>query len=134
MTREEAAVKVAKLRRLAEKAGTPAEADSARKMADKLMKEHGLTEVELSKGSRAAAFDELLDRLNAYAQKNDIPFAVLEVFERIKKEKTDGDKSAALEKVVGGIRLASLFLGWDKTVKGVKTIIDEVLAKHQVTI
>ena len=134
MTRIEAAVKVVKLRRLAERAGTPAEADTARRTADKIMTDHNLTEAELSKGSRAAAFDELLDKLDSYIRKNDIPVVVFEVIDRIKREKSDDDKSVALEKLVTGVRMASLFFGWDRTVKGVKGIIDEVLAKHKVTI
>lgn len=130
MTREEAAEKVAKLWRLAEKAGTPAEAETAKKTALKLVKEHNLTDRELSMGSRAAAFDDLMSALDTYVSGQPVPVIVREVIDRMKKDTKKEDKADALGKFVVGLRAASLFVD----VRGIKTIVEEVLKKHGVTI
>lgn len=134
MTRAEAAEKVAKLRRLAERNNSPAEADSARKRADKLTKEYGLNETELSLGSRAAAFDDLMDELNAFVKKHDVPATVLETIELVKTKTGKEDKADALGKIVAGVRTVSLFFLFNKEVAGVKATVDAVLKKHGVTV
>jgi hypothetical protein len=134
MTRKEAAEKVAKLRKLAERAGTAAEGDAARKIANELTAQHGLTEVELSVGSRAAAFDDLMDELNRFVKKHDVPSAVLEVIEAVKAGTGKDDKAGALVNIVTVVRTTSMFFGFDKTVKQVKSVVDRVLKKHSVTV
>lgn len=134
MTKKEAAEKIAKLRRLAEKAGTPAEAESARRLADKLTQEHGLTDTELSLGSRAAAFDDLMDELDRFVRKHHVPAAVLETIELVKVKTGKEDKADALGKIVVGVRTVSLFFLFDKTVAAMKTTVDAVLKKHGVTV
>lgn len=130
MTKNEAAEKVAKLRRLAAGTNNAAEADSARRRADELIKQFGLTEVELSAGSRANAFDDLLTELDGYIRKHEVPTVVFEVIEKMKKDTKKEDKAKALEKFVTIVRGAALFLD----VGGVKKVMDQVLAKHGVTI
>lgn len=130
MTKAEAAEKVAKLRRLAAGTNVAAEADSAKRRADELIKQFGLTEVELSAGSRANAFDDLLTELDGYIRKHEVPTVVFEVIERMKKDTKKEDKAKALEKFVTVVRGAALFLD----VGGVKKVMDQVLAKHGVTI
>lgn len=134
MTRQEAAQKIAKLRRLAERAGTPAEAENARGAMEKLMKQFGLTDAELAIGRRAAAFDDLLEDLNRFVGRHDVPQPVFMVIEHFKKNVAEGEKSDALSKIVTGVRAASFFFGGDPTVKKLKASIDEVLTKHQVTV
>lgn len=130
MTKAEAAEKVAKLLRLAEKAGTPAEAESARRNAKRLIDLHHLTTAELSMGSRAAAFDDLMDELDAYVSKQPVPAVVREVIDRVRKDTKKEDKSDALGKFVVGLRAAALFVN----VGGIKSTVEEVLKKHGVTI
>jgi hypothetical protein len=130
VTRAEAAEKVAKLRRLAAGTNNEAEASSARRRADELIKQHNLTEVELSAGSRAAAFDDLLTELDGYVRKHQVPTVVFEVIEKMKKETKKEDKAKMLEKFATVVRGASLFLD----VGDVKKVLDQVLTKHGVTI
>lgn len=130
MTRAEAAEKVAKLRRLAAGTNNEAEAASAKRRADEIIKQHNLTEVELSAGSRAAAFDDLLTELDGYIRKHQVPTVVFEVIEKMKKDTKKEDKAKMLEKFATVVRGASLFLD----VGDVKKVLDQVLTKHGVTI
>lgn len=130
MNRNEAAQKVAKLRKLAAGTNNAAEAASAKRRADELTKQFGLTEVELTAGSRAAVFDDLLTELDGYVRKHEVPSVVFEVIERMKKDTKEEDKAKMLGKFATVVRGASLFLD----VGGVKKVLDEVLAKHGVTI
>jgi len=134
VTKTEAAEKVAKLRMLAERNPNPNEAKAARERAAKIMAEHGLTEVDISVGARAAAFDELAERLEGFVRRHEVPAPVYEVFDHIKKKTAKEDKGKALEKIVGIVRLAGLFGAIDPTVKTVKKAVDEVLEKHKITI
>jgi hypothetical protein len=63
MTREQAASKVAKLRKLADGSPNPEEASSARRKADELAAEHGLTENDLLGDSLSGCYDELVDEM-----------------------------------------------------------------------
>lgn len=130
MTRSKAAEKVASIRRLAERAGTEAEADNAKRAAERLIKEHGLTEVEISLGSLAAAFDDLMNEMDTFTRKNSAPAVVLEVIQKAKKDTKPEDKADALRKIVIAVRAISLFTDISK----VKNVIDDVLRKHGVTV
>lgn len=134
MTRKEAAEKVAKLRRLAGGAGTSAERATATRVADELTKQHGLTEDELTLGIKAAAFDDLIDELNRFVSKHDVPSAVLEVLGAIKTSTDKEDKAVTLVRVVQIVRATSMFFGFDSSVKGTKTVVERVLKKHGVTV
>lgn len=134
MTKAEAAERVAKLRRLAEKNDNAAEAASAKKRADKLVEEFKLTETELSLGGRAAAFDDLVDELDRFVRKHDVPAAVLETIEMVKSKTDKENKADMLGKIVAGVRTVSLFFIFNKDVKGIKDTVDAVLKKHGVTI
>ncbi len=134
MTRAEAAKKVEKARRLAKKAGTAEEADTAKRVAEKLIKDHGLTDEELEAGAKIQVFDELCDRLGDYVARHEVPRPVIDAIEKLKTSASEKEKKAALSKIVGAVRLASLFFGSDKTVAGAKKIIDDVLLTYEVKI
>ncbi len=126
MTREKAAERVVKLRRLATGNNNPKEAEAARRQADQLILEHKLTETELSSGSRIAAFDELLGELDAYVRRQQVPTAVFEAIERMKKDTKNEDKAKALKNFVVIVRAASLFIN----LGNLKEVVDRVLTKH----
>lgn len=134
MTKAEAAEKVAKLRQLAESKANAHEADTAKQRADELIKKYGLTENDLSLGSKAAAFDDLIGELDAFVRRHEVPAAVFEAIDLVRRETTKENKADALGKIVKVVRTASMFFGFDKTVKGVKDTVDGVLTKHKVTI
>lgn len=130
MNKEEAAAKVAKLRRLAERNNSPSESNSATQEAERLIKKHGLTESDLSAGSKSAAFDELLSELDAHVKTQQVPTIVSEVIGRMKSETGKNDKAKALDKFVMGIRTVS----WLVDVRKIKSVVDRVLKKHGITI
>ena len=141
MTKHAAAEKVAKLMRLAKGSSNPHEASNARAQAEKLVKEHGLTESDLTSGERAAAFDDLVDAVHAFVRNHPaIPDGmfgataiVTDVLNRIKNiEETE--KSTRLGQITTAVRTASLIIGDDPTVKGIKKILDKTLRKHEIVI
>jgi hypothetical protein len=139
MTKQQAAEKVCKLRRLAEKAGcTPAEAESARRIADKILTEHHLGPGDLTLGAKCAAFDELVTQLEIFVAahpERSVPMTVVkESLARLKKEVKSEDKAKALDTTVSATRAMSFLAGSSKTVSGLKSVVDEVLRKHDVTI
>lgn len=135
MTRAEAAKRVGKLRNLAARAGTPAEAATARQRADDLVKQFILTETELSIGARARAFDEVLDRLDAFvkANRDKLPSPILDIASKI-KETSEEEKASTLTKLVNATRFTAMFLGGNKTVAGLKEIVDSALRNQDVVI
>lgn len=136
MNRSEAVTKVLKLRNLAARAGSPAEADTARRTASKFVQEFSLTEKELSIGNKARAFDDLASRLYSFLHKHsgEIPSSVGDLLPTIKRKTEDTEKAAGLDKIVTGIRVVSMFLGHVKAVQDLKNIIETVLREHDVTV
>jgi Protein of unknown function (DUF2786) len=134
MTRKDVISKISKLERLAAKAGTPHEAASARAAAEDLKKKHAISDRELSVGGKAAALDDLILKLRAYALRHpDMPPPVVDTIDRFRNESKEEDKAKALETIVNVARVGSLFLG-RKGMGPVKDIIDETLKQHGVTI
>lgn len=141
MTKHAAAEKVAKLMRLAKGSSNPHEAANARAQAEKLVKEHGLTEADLTSGERAAAFDDLVDSVHAFVRNHPaIPDGmfgtsaiITDVLNRIKNiEETE--KAARLRQITTMVRAASFIAGDDPNIKGIKHILDETLRKHEIII
>ena len=141
MTKHAAAEKVAKLMRLAKGSSNPHEASNARAQAEKLVKEHGLTESDLTSGERAAAFDDLVDAIHAFVRNHPaIPGGmfgtsaiITDVLNRIKNiEETE--KASRLGQITTVIRAASFIAGDDPSIKGVKKILDETLHRHEIII
>jgi hypothetical protein len=136
MTKKEAISKISKLERLAAKAGSPQEASNARRAIADLKKKHEISDKELQVGTKAEAFDDLVGRLDAYARsqtRQSLPAPVFEVLSKIKTDMKEDDKANALEKLVGAVRIASFLIG-SKGMGPVKTIVDETLKKHDLTI
>lgn len=141
MTKHAAAEKVAKLMRLAKGSSNPHEASTARAQVEKLVREHGLTEADLTSGARAAAFDELVDSVHAFVRNHPtIPDGmfgtsaiVTDVLNRIKNIK-ETEKATRLGQITKIIRTASFIVGDDPIVKGMKNALDETLRRHEITI
>ena len=141
MTKHEAAEKVAKLMRLAKGSSNPHESSTARAQAEKMVREHSLTEEDLTSGARAAAFDELMDSLHAYVRNHpalpDGMFGtsavVTDVLNRIKNIK-ETDKAVWLGRITRNLRIGSALVGDDPTIKGMKKVLDETLRRHDITI
>jgi carboxylesterase type B len=141
MTKHAAAEKVAKLMRLAKGSSNTHEAANARSQAEKLVKEHGLTESDLASGERAAAFDDLVDAVHAFVRNHpSIPDSmfgtsaiVTDVLNRIKNIQ-ETEKSARLGQITTVVRAASFIAGDDPNIKGIKHILDETLRKHEIVI
>jgi len=138
MTKREAVEKVCKLRRLADRAGTPAEAESARRAASKIMADHRLTSEDIAIEAKCAAFDDLLGRLEVFVAthpERSVPLSVIkDAVSRAKSGTKAEDKARALGAFVGGVRTAFMFASSSKTVIAAKEIVDEVLRAHDVTI
>lgn len=133
MTRQEAVVKINKLRRLAARAGSPQEAENAKRTASEIRVKFGLTENDLAVSAKAEAFDDILGRIDAHARKSpDLPPPVFEVISGIKKETSEEDKAKGLEKLVGIVRIGALLFGGK--IRPIKSIIEDVLKKHELTI
>lgn len=135
MTKKEAIAKVVKLRRLASGNASKPEADSARSHAARICKENDLTEGDLSTGARVEAFDDLVERLDHYAKVHgkDLPGAAVDVLGMVKSKFKEEDKVAALEKLVGAVRIASFLMG-RSAMGGIKDVVEEVLQKHGVSV
>jgi len=142
VTRQGAAERVAKLRRLADDPRTPpSEAENARAQATKLAAEHSLGEADLELGRIGSAYDELVDRLEKLALNNPkLPTGifgaeqvVVDVLHKL-KQVGDSDKSRRLRAVTTTVRTAHLFLGNTPLIDNVKIILDSVLKNHGLTI
>ena len=141
MTKHAAAEKVAKLMRLAKGSSNTHEASTARAQAEKLVREHGLTEDDLTSGERAASFDDLVDSIHAFVRNHPaIPDGmfgtsaiITDVLNRFKNIK-ETEKSTRLGQITTLVRAASFIAGDDPTIKGIKKILDETLRKHEIVI
>jgi hypothetical protein len=132
MTKEEAIAKVVKIRNRARGTSSPAEADTARKLAEELRAKWNLTEDDLQSSSKVLAFDEMLSSLSDLATRKELPAPVAEAITMLSKNMTGAEKAAAIEKIVTAIRFGSLFLGKDR-MGPVKDVVEAVLRKHDVT-
>ena len=127
--------------RLAKGSPNPHEAANARTQAEKLVREHSLTEEDLTSGVRAAAFDDLVDTLHAFARNHPaLPEGIFgtsaiitDVLNRIKNIK-ETEKSYWLGCITGTIRTASLIGGDSPSIRVLKKILDDTLRKHDVAV
>jgi hypothetical protein len=136
MTKKEAILKISKLEKLANKAGTPQEAANARSVIDDLKKKHSITDGEIQLGAKVDAFDDLVGRLDAYVRsqtKQQLPAPVFEVLSKIKTSTNEEDKAKALKTIVDAVRFTSLLFG-TKGMGPIKEIIEETIKKHSLTI
>ena len=142
VNRVEAAEKVVKLRRLALGTTNEHEALSARTQADRLIKEHFLTEDDLTSGERSAAFDDLVDALHHYATDHpalsggmfDTSTVLGDVLRKVKNIKKN-DKSRYLHQITTYIRAATFVAGDHvPSLKEIKRILDDTLHSHQISI
>lgn len=137
MTKAAIAEKVAKLRRLADSpSANPFERDNARRAADALIAAHGLTAEDLRTGSICDAFDDLIVSIERLALGGGFGSStpITEAISEMKRSTKPEDKAQAVTKIVQVVRVASIFLGGNETVRRLKGTIDEVLAAHHVTI
>lgn len=132
MTKDEAISKIGKLRNQAKGTSSPSEATSARKIADEMMRKWNLTENDLATGSKVLAFEELLAELETLSRHRELPPAVADTIGMLKKNMTSKEKADALEKIVSGVRIGSLFLG--KKMAVVKDVVEATLRKHEITV
>lgn len=132
MTKKQAAEKVAKLRRLAEKAGTKQEAESARRNADKIVSEFGLTDAELQTGAKAAAFNDLIDSLDSFVRTRRamVPGSVMGAIEQVKASTNESEKATAFDRIAAAVKLGNLLFGHDKTVAAIGDLLANVAEKH----
>lgn len=133
MTRDEAISKVRKIRNQARGNDSAPEAATARKLADELMKKHGLKEADLMADSKTLAFEELLAELESYSRSKSLPPAVSEAISMFKKEMSPPEKADALEKIVTVVRIGSLFMG-KKHMGPIKEILEATLRKHEIVV
>jgi len=133
MTRNEAITKVRKMRNQAKGNNSPAEAATARRLSDELMKKHGLKESDLMADSKTLAFEELLAELESYSRSKSLPPAVAEAVGMLKKDMSNKEKADALEKIVTVVRIGSLFIG-KKHMGPIKEILEETLRKHEIIV
>ena len=140
MNRVEAAEKVAKLRRLASGTTNEHEALSAKTQADRLIKEHFLTEDDLTSGERASAFDDLVDSLHHYATVHPVlPGEMFEtstvlgdILRKVKNIKKT-DKARYLYQITTYIRTATFVAGDHvPSLREIKRILDDTLRSHQI--
>jgi hypothetical protein len=137
VTRKSASEKVAKLLKLAKSSTNPHEASTARSQANKLIEEHGLTDADLIGGEMSAAFDDLVDSVKkAIAQHPAIPdglFGSLGIVDQVLdkiKNIGDSDKATRLKQITTLIRTASFIAGSQPIVAEIKTILDNTLKNH----
>ncbi len=142
MTKKDAAAKIAKLRRLADDPRTPKEeAESAKRQIDKLSAEHGLLPADLEVGRMSAAFDDLVTEIEKIVRANpNLPVGlfgteqiVAQILDKL-RGMGEGDKSTRLRQIVGIVRTASFFVGSNKTVAEIKSVVDLVLKNHQINL
>lgn len=139
MTRDEAAEKVAKLLRLAQDRANPHEADSARRRAEKIIAEHGLTPDDMAAGNRAAAFDELVSELEGYVSRHpvvggglfDQVSVVRDVLARL-RGLARVEKSRRLGQVEVAVHVAVVVAGDSPVVRDVRDALARVKSKYDV--
>jgi hypothetical protein len=141
MLKKEAAEKVAKLMKLANGSTNPHEASSARSQAEKIVREHGLTDDDLRSGEMASAFDELVDSLQKLVAGHPaLPTGLFNssaiVTDVLHKIKTlgDVDKSKKLRQITTMVRTVSFIAGDNPIVSEVKAVLDSTLKNHGISL
>ena len=136
MTKREVAEKVAKLRRLAQSSTNPHEVENARKQADKLISEHGLSESDMSTGQMGAAFDDLVTEIEKVVARSPIPKGLFDtsgvvrgVLTKIRNLNED-DKAKKLVAATVAVRMASMLMGDNKHIVELRIVFDTVLKNH----
>lgn len=147
MTKQEAAERVAKLIRLARDNANPHEAEAARSQARKIVTEHDLSVEELSAGQKAAAFDELLTKIQRVVSSHPaVPEGLFDTssvisglvskMETMTKESKSKrldeackllDAAAMVDGILGTVGLST------SLIRTVKKIFDDTLAAHNLT-
>jgi hypothetical protein len=138
MNRREAALKHAKLLRLARGTTNPNEAAAARLQADKIAAEHHLGQADIEHGRSGAAFDDLVDELQRFVAERGDELGglfgagpiVRDVLSKI-KSMGDDDKASYLRQFAGVVRTASLVAGNTPSIKKLKQILDTTLKNHE---
>ena len=141
MTRREAAEKVAKLRRLARGTKSPEEAETARRSADKMAREHDLTDEEINVGALADAYDDLLRALEAAVSSRSTEvgdvFGTTKIVEEVASKlrgASPEEKASRLRSAATVIRTLAFVSGSKSLASSVKRCLDEVLKNHEITI
>lgn len=141
MNRREAAEKVAKLRRLAHGTTSTEEAATARQAADKIVKEHGLSEGELDVGALASAYDDLLRSLEATVSSRSAEvgdaFGTAKLVEEVTSKlrgASPEEKASRLRTAATVIRTLAFVSGKEGLAASVKKCLEKVLKDHKVTI
>lgn len=140
--RRRVAEKAAKLRRLADDPRTPpTEAQAARSQAQKMELENGLGNQDLTDGRMGAAFDDLVEEIGKVVDRHpNIPTGLFGTGNVIRdalnqvKAMPEADKVSRLRQIVSVVRAASFFLGNNRMVAEVKTVVDTALKNHDVTV
>jgi hypothetical protein len=142
MDKKSAAKKVAKLRRLAEDPRSPAgERENARRAADRITSENHLSPADLDVGKMCSAYDELVGEIEKFVKNNpNLPSGlfgaekvVTDVVGKLRLA-DDSDKSARLRTFVTVVRTASIFVGDNRYVSEIKSIMDAALGNNNVRI
>ena len=141
MTRKAAAEKVAKLLKLAKGSTNPHEASVARSSASKIIEEHSLTDADILGGEMAAAFDDLVDSIQkAVASHPAVPeglfgtMGILDDVLRKIKNIGDSDKSLRLKQITTLVRATSFIAGSQPLVAEIKSILDNTLKNHNLSL
>jgi hypothetical protein len=137
VTRKAASEKVAKLMKLAKGSTNEHEASAARSQATKIIEEHDLTDADLMSGEMSAAFDDLVDSVQkAIAQHPAVPdglfgtMGILEEILRKIKNLGDADKATRLKQITTLVRTAAFIAGSQPLVAEIKSILDNTLKNH----
>lgn len=141
MTRREAALKHAKLLRLARGTANHHEAAAAKQQAEKIAAEHHLGPADIESGRSGAAFDDLVDELQRFVAERGDELGglfgagpiVRDVLSKIKSI-SDDDKSLHLLQFANLVRTASLVAGNTPTIKKLKQILDTTLKNHELVL
>lgn len=140
MSRKDAAEKVAKLMKLANGSTNPHEAATAKRQANKLVEEHGLTDSDLMSGEMAAAFDDLVDSVQkVVANHPALPPGLFNssaiITDILHKIKTlgDTDKATRLRQITTIVRTASFIAGDTPVIAEIKAVLDSTLKNHGIS-
>lgn len=144
MTRNEAVAKIVKLQKLARSNSNPNEAKTAHAQASKLMRDHGITDLDLSDMRQGAAYDDLLNSLQqitaahpdsllgcaSLLQNTTIPHGLMQQL----KSGDPQSKMKKLRQLAFGIRALNLFGGNSPVVAEIKSRLDTILQNYEITL
>lgn len=144
MTRNEAVTKIVKLQKLARSNSNANEAKTACAQASRLMREHGVTDSDLSDMRMGSAFDDLMDSLQRIVTAH--PDSLLgcasllqstPVTQDLVQQLKAGDdalKKKKLRHLAFGIRALNMFGGNNPVVAEIKSSLDTVLQNYEITL